>query len=75
MNVKSLVTNALTEAQFIAKIMKALVELGKLLFKRTKGNVAAAEAEIRRIPDFWADTDTKRAAVDAELNKLEREGK
>ncbi len=69
------VTSLLTEAQFIAQIMKALIALGKLLFKRHKGDVSAAKAELLKIRDYWADTAQKRAAVDAELERLEREGK
>lgn len=70
-NVKTL----LTEAQFIAQILSTLLEFGKTLFKRHKGDPEAAKADIRRIPDYWADYDELKANIDAEMEKLSRAGK
>jgi hypothetical protein len=65
----------MTKARFIAQIMGALLELATELYRRHKGDVAAAKAEIRRIPDYWTGTAEKRAKIDKELADLKAQGK
>lgn len=65
----------MTKARFIAQLMGALLELAAELFRRHKGDVAAAKAELQRIPDYWAGTAEKRAKIDKELAELKAQGK
>jgi hypothetical protein len=71
----SKVERILNEAQFLAKIGGALLELGKKLFKRTGGDYFAARKELERIPDYWDDWDERQAAVDRRVEELKQQGK
>jgi hypothetical protein len=65
----------MTKAMFIGRIMSTLLELGAELYRRHGSNVAAAKAELRRIPDFWKDIDDQRAETDRQLAELRAQGK
>lgn len=68
----------MTKAMFVSKILSTLLELGVELWKQhgaKADGVNLAKAEIRRIPDYWANTAKERAAVDKELAELKAQGK
>lgn len=65
----------LTEAAFIAQLLKDLIALGRFLYKQFKGDVGAARTELRRIPDHWAGTEANRADVAQQMAELKAQGK
>ncbi len=65
----------LSQAAFISQIMGALIELGKQLYVRHRGDPVTAKADIRRIPDYWASSSVVDAEVDAEMAALKAQGK
>lgn len=69
----SRVGDALT---FVGQLMPSLVELGRDLFERYRGDVVAASAEIRRIRDHGAafiDADARNRAELERLRDIENE--
>jgi hypothetical protein len=52
---------------FLNALRPELLMFGKWLFERFDGNVERARTEIKRIPDFWRNEASRRAAVDAEI--------
>ena len=57
-------------AQFVYQITPSLIALARELFARHKGDVVAAKAELKAIPDHWANMAEKEAIIDAQLAAL-----
>jgi hypothetical protein len=57
---------------FLAAMSKPLLDFATALYERHGGDVAAAKAELKKIPDAWATWDSEQARIDAALEVLSK---
>jgi hypothetical protein len=62
-------------ALFALKIGPDLAALGKSLFRLFDGDVNAARAALKKIPDHWQGVAEERTRRDKELEELKAQGK
>jgi hypothetical protein len=62
--------NPLSWAKFFAVMLPELSELGRELYKRHKGHLDSARAELALIRDHGARLHAAEAAIDARLDRL-----
>jgi len=59
-------------AKFIYQLTPALIELGRLLFARCKGDIEAAKTELKKIPDYWSNINAQESEIDRQLKLLKK---